>query len=123
MNNDISTNDILDTLMNEIQFGLNGIQNNGNIVNDFMNTVYHIDELSNMENGYGEQAGPGGEAGSGGEAGPGGEAHLGVNATWEELFQLLPNNNNNSNRPSFQFTSDLSTDFMNNFGDNIFSIP
>ena len=28
--------------MNEIQFGLNGIKNNGNIVNDFMNTVYHI---------------------------------------------------------------------------------
>ena len=124
MNNDISTNDILDTLMNEIQFGLNGIQNNGNIVNDFMNTVYHIDELSNMENGYGE-AYPGSEADPASDTGPGGEAHLDVNATWEELFQLLPNNNNNnnSNRPSFQFTSDLSTDFMNNFSDNIFSIP
>tara|TARA_Y100000389_G_scaffold201795_1_gene245370 strand:+ start:360 stop:1466 length:1107 start_codon:yes stop_codon:yes gene_type:complete len=115
MNRDISTNDILDTLMNEIQFGLNGIQNNGNIVNDFMNTAYHIDELSNMENGYGEQVGTSGEAGSGSEA------HHGVDATWEELFQLLPNNNNN--RPSFQFTSELSTDFTNNFSDNLFSIP
>jgi hypothetical protein len=111
MNSDISTNDILDTLMNEIQFGLNGIQNNGNIVNDFMNTVYHIDELSNMENGYSEQVGPGGEASPG------------INATWEELFQLLPNNNNNINRPSFQFTSDLSTDFTNNFSNDLFSIP
>ena len=113
MNSDISTNDILDTLMNEIQFGLNGIQNNGNIVNDFMNTAYHIDELSNMENGYIERVGPGSEA------------HQGVNATMEELFQLLPNNNNNnnSNRPSFQFTSYLSTDFMNHFSDDLFSIP
>ncbi len=51
MNTDMSTNDILDTIIDEIQFGLNGMQNNGNVINDFINTVYHIDSLSNMENG------------------------------------------------------------------------
>ena len=42
MNSDISTNDILDTLINEIQFGLNGIQNNGNIISAIERTMMFL---------------------------------------------------------------------------------
>ena len=126
MNTDMSTNDILDTIIDEIQFGLNGMQNNGNVINDFMNTVYHIDSLSNMENGYANanvnsnaNANSYANANSNANANSYANANsnANANATWEELMNLLPRQQTTT--PSFQFTSELSSDFT----DNIFSIP
>ena len=114
MNTDMSTNDILDTIIDEIQFGLNGMQNNGNVINDFINTVYHIDSLSNMENG---NANANSNANANVNSNANANANANVNATWEELMNLLPRQQTTT--PSFQFTSELSSDFT----DNIFSIP